>query len=364
MTVFPCSLRLKNDSGTTIAVYPGGRVTYCSANSEQDRKYFGIVTTSLEEEPSNSCHVFVMLSSTHEDHVKETVKFKLNCKKDDGTGMCEQFPTSCDSIIAAVQKYYENDNRQPLVIARPDGEAVLANSPLPSNDSTTTSNSDSGIGFRDDSGHQSDRILVVDIQNQRLHIQAAGNADLQYIDCTDHASVRDDTRTSDCFHPPPPPPPPPPPISRNISFPEFFPSNERNWCHDNCDKLLSAEECENDSDDRLCIIKGANESIVLGIQKADATSGNIKNSSSEIMLLNKLTANQCGNFTDKYCISHSLEDLKSHPTEMNEIEVSENMTRKHSLQDVSVFSGSDNQVNVEMLIVFSGGKKKELWLIV
>lgn len=82
------------------------------------------------------------------------------------------------------------------------------------------------------------------------------------------------------------------------------------------------------------------------------------------MLLNKLTANQCGNFTDKYCISHSLEDLKSHPTEMNEIEVSENMTRKHSLQDVSVFSGSDNQVNVEMLIVFSGGKKKELWLIV
>ncbi len=180
MTVFPCSLRLKNESGTTIAVYPGGRVTFCSASNESNKKYFGIVTTSVSEEPSNSCHVFVILNERHTEHNHLAAKFNIDCTVPSlDYSECSHFPENCDQIVNAIRKYYEDQrNRNDIE------EPLVANSPQPSNDSSvTTSNSDSGIGFRDDSGHQSDRILVVDIQNQRLHIQAAGLPDPQYIDC-------------------------------------------------------------------------------------------------------------------------------------------------------------------------------------
>lgn len=179
MTVFPCSLRLKNEAGTTIAVYPGGRVTFCSSSNEQTRKYFGIVTTSVGEEPSNSCHVFITLSSVHQEHAKIASKFGINCISNANDPECSYFPTTSEPLVNAIRKYYETE-RGVLGIEEP----LIANSPQPSNDSSvTTSNSDSGIGFKDESGHQSDRILVVDIQNQRLHIQAVGQPDPQYIDC-------------------------------------------------------------------------------------------------------------------------------------------------------------------------------------
>lgn len=180
MTIFPCSLRLKNDTGSTIAVYPGGRVTYCSASNEQNKKYFGIVTTSVSEEPSNSCHVFVILNVLHEEHSKLASRFGVNCTTSNHNSIeCNHFPSNCDEIVNSIRKYYEVHSNS-IDIEEP----LIANSPQPSNDSSvTTSNSDSGIGFRDDSGHQSDRILVVDIQNQRLHIQAAGIPHPQFVDC-------------------------------------------------------------------------------------------------------------------------------------------------------------------------------------
>ncbi|KAI5705946.1 hypothetical protein M8J75_003350 [Diaphorina citri] len=164
MTLFTSSLRLQNNSRATLVIYPADRVTYCGTSSEEDRKHFGVVTTSADADPSNSCHVFAMDFRPHAEHLSCALNFKVDCTLDPMTGSCHLFPVTSDNIVQSIKKFYETGNESANVPA-------MANSPQPSNDSTTTSNSDSGIGFRDDYSGQPDRILVVDIQNQRLHIQ-------------------------------------------------------------------------------------------------------------------------------------------------------------------------------------------------
>lgn len=173
MSVYNQRLKLTNNAGQTLAVYPADRVTFCGASSEEDRRHFGIVTTSADEDPSNSCHVFAVDPRPHAEHVQRAQTFKLDCHVEPSTGLCREFPQNCDPIITPIRVFYETGARQNEM-----DEPVMANSPQPSNDSTTTtSNSDSGIGFRDDCGNQSDRILVVDVQNQRLHIQQIDESD-------------------------------------------------------------------------------------------------------------------------------------------------------------------------------------------
>lgn len=190
MSVFNQRLKLTNSSGQTLAVYPADRVTFCGATSEEDRRHFGIVTTSADEDPSNSCHVFAVDPRPHLEHTQRAQTFKIECTVDPATGQCREFPQNCDPIITPIRVFYENGNRQNEI-----DEPVMANSPQPSNDSTTTtSNSDSGIGFRDDCGNQSDRILVVDVQNQRLHIQQIDQLDqpgrVSTVECTQRLTVR------------------------------------------------------------------------------------------------------------------------------------------------------------------------------
>jgi len=164
MTGYESSLCLQNNAGVTLAVYPGGRVMFCAASSDANSKYFGVVTiSSIDDEPSNSCHVFAVDSATHIEHCEQAKSFKIVCIRE-SNGVCSQFPLNCDQIVMAIEKYYKNDiNRI----------SVIGNSPHPSHDSTTTttSNSDSGIGYKDYCGMQTDRILMVDVQNQCLHIQ-------------------------------------------------------------------------------------------------------------------------------------------------------------------------------------------------
>lgn len=162
MTLFTRSLKLQNHTGTTLAIYPGERVTFCGASSNEDRRHFGVVTTSTGDDPSDSCHVFAVDPRPHSEHNFRSLTFKIECTIDTNSGLCQEYPINSDPILAIIRKFYETPGL--------DDEEPVANSPQPSHDSTTTSNSDSGIGFRDDSGNQSDRILVVDIQNQRLHV--------------------------------------------------------------------------------------------------------------------------------------------------------------------------------------------------
>jgi len=191
MSIYNQSLKLTNNSGQVLAVYPADRVTFCGASSEEDRRHFGIVTTSADEDPSNSCHVFAVDPRSHAEHLQRAQSFKIECNIEHATGHCREFPQNCDPIISSIRMFYETGMRQNEV-----DEPVMANSPQPSNDSTTTtSNSDSGIGFRDDCGNQSDRILVVDIQNQRLHIQQIDDSDqptrrISTVQCTQRLTVR------------------------------------------------------------------------------------------------------------------------------------------------------------------------------
>lgn len=166
MTLYTSSLRLQNNNRATLVIYPADRVTYCGTSSEDDRKHFGVVTTtSADADPSNSCHVFAMDFRPHAEHLNCALNFKVECALDPVSGSCKLFPITSDNIVQSIKKFYESGNESVDLPA-------MANSPQPSNDSTTTtSNSDSGIGFRDDYSGQPDRILVVDIQNQRLHIQ-------------------------------------------------------------------------------------------------------------------------------------------------------------------------------------------------
>lgn len=164
MTGYGSSLCLQNNSGATLAIYPGGRVMFCAASSDQNSKYFGVVTiSSIDDEPSNSCHVFAVDPASHEEHCVQANSFKITCVRD-SNGLCAQFPPNCDHVVIAIEKYYKNDANR---------NSVVGNSPHPSHDSTTTttSNSDSGIGYKDYCGMHTDRILMVDVQNQCLHIQ-------------------------------------------------------------------------------------------------------------------------------------------------------------------------------------------------
>nr|CAD7463780.1 unnamed protein product [Timema tahoe] len=180
MSVGTRSLMLTNCNQSILAEYPAERVTFCGSSSYDEQKYFGLVTSanvdtddSGESVPSSSCHVFAVEPSLHGPHSQHSVKadtFKLCCGVDPVSGLCREFPGSSESVILAVRTLYvgrEGSTQE---------EHLVANSPQPSNAgstaTTTSSNSDSGIGFRDDcGGNQSDRILVVDVRNQRLHIQ-------------------------------------------------------------------------------------------------------------------------------------------------------------------------------------------------
>lgn len=212
MSICTCSLVLTNCHQAPLAEYPADRVTFCGASSDEDRRFFGLVTTAAA---SSSCHVFAVerrLAGSHADHAAKAEAFNLVCSSD-----CREFPASSDPIVTAIKTLYARD------------EPLVANSPQPSHASTTaSSNSDSGIGFRDDCGHQSDRILVVDVQNQRLHIQTPQAA--RVFELRERLTVRampdpdlvrlspkvfprpsacslEDLKTHDLDSSPPPPPP-------------------------------------------------------------------------------------------------------------------------------------------------------------
>lgn len=160
MTGYSLSLCLQNNTGANLAVYPKDRVMFCAASADENSKYFGVVTISAaDDEPSNSCHVFAVDPASHDEHSVLAKGFKITCIR--GTnGICSQFPPNCDEIVMFIEKYYKSDFVH-----------MAGNSPHLSHDSTTTSNSDSGIGYKEYCGMQTDRILMVDVQNQCLHIQ-------------------------------------------------------------------------------------------------------------------------------------------------------------------------------------------------
>ncbi|EDS31660.1 conserved hypothetical protein [Culex quinquefasciatus] len=223
MTILPSCLNLINTSNAVIAKYSSVRLNYVSSSSESDNRYFGLVTSAIYADGlmcensdilnqrkdvviSNSCHVFVIDSRTvdHAAHLEKADLFQILCTKDPITNLCLEFPSNSEYVVNLIRSMY-NLKAPPLKPAdcsygkppvarslnldrrpnpREDPHDLLAsNSPQPSNHSeitTTSSNSDSGIGFHNDCRNISDRILVVDfpgiaanhqINNVRAHFR-------------------------------------------------------------------------------------------------------------------------------------------------------------------------------------------------
>ncbi|KAL0269753.1 UNVERIFIED_CONTAM: hypothetical protein PYX00_007383 [Menopon gallinae] len=163
------------NGGKILAEYPVNRITYCGASSEEDKKYLGLVTTANREDgDSSSCHIFAVQPnlSEHQKHASKASAFKVNCTSGELSEGCLEFPSTSEPILNAIRSFCltKDEGNRP-------NEILPANSPQPSQAGSTaaSSNSDSGIGFRDDCGNQSDRIVMVDIENQRLHIQQLYN---------------------------------------------------------------------------------------------------------------------------------------------------------------------------------------------
>lgn len=213
LSVLPNVLILRRHTGQTLAQYARERIVYAECSSDADRRYFGLVTAAElaenETEVSYSCHVFAVDSrlAEHEAHINRAREFQIACTRDPVAERCLEFPPSAEYVVGVIKGMYslpaddcsspvlqqlsklaiKGDSpalanfsrnraalRMPRMARRPDyrheenrmeGQEFVANSPQPSNHSevtTTSSNSDSGIGFHNDGRNVAERILVVD----------------------------------------------------------------------------------------------------------------------------------------------------------------------------------------------------------
>lgn len=221
MNILPNCLNLLNSNSVILATYPSSRLNYVSSSSsDNNSKFFGLVTSAIYADDgmpcdsldslatrkdiviSNSCHVFVIDTKLidHNTHLQKADKFNISCTKDPISNTCLEFPNNSEYICNLIRSMYniktpikENEaHNRPAAMrclnldgnlnhhrrSANDQHDLMANSPQPSNHSeitTTSSNSDSGIGFHNDYANISDRILVVDFpglnQNRRLAIR-------------------------------------------------------------------------------------------------------------------------------------------------------------------------------------------------
>ncbi|KAL0099996.1 hypothetical protein PUN28_019465 [Cardiocondyla obscurior] len=178
LTIHVANIKLTNSENRVIAEYPSYRIIFCNSFSEQDKQYFGILTKSMKNTDdivSNSCHVFTIYYKLidHEVHSSACNVFGFMCTKSSELNVCQEFPDSCTSLIGAIQTLYISDctngETNPYNEARLRLDAV---SPQPSNISTSTahsSNSDSGIGFKDDYGSCSGKNTMNDCERRRQY---------------------------------------------------------------------------------------------------------------------------------------------------------------------------------------------------
>ncbi|XP_023245188.1 regulator of G-protein signaling loco [Copidosoma floridanum] len=176
LTIHVANIKLAGKDGRMIAEYPSYRIVYCNSFSNEDKLHFGILTKSPDTydtsedatDCSTSCHVFKIYFqlTDHAVHANASLSFGFACTKaSELENACQEFPASCDGLLGAIQTLYISDGAE--------NEASLFNdcrnlrekqsSPQPSNVSSSTahsSNSDSGIGFKDDYGCYSDRNFV------------------------------------------------------------------------------------------------------------------------------------------------------------------------------------------------------------
>ncbi|XP_023953964.2 regulator of G-protein signaling loco [Bicyclus anynana] len=217
LSVLPNALLLRRPNAQILAQYQRERILYAGCGSDADRRFFGLVTaaeiTDVEVEASHSCHVFAVdpRMAEHDIHITRAREFQIACTRDPVAERCLEFPPSAEYVVGVVRGMYSlppDDCSSPTIQqisklavksespalgnfsrcnrpvfrtprdrrpcrheeARIEPPDFIANSPQPSNHSevtTTSSNSDSGIGFHNDCRNIADRILVVDFAGQQ-----------------------------------------------------------------------------------------------------------------------------------------------------------------------------------------------------
>ncbi|XP_037820960.1 regulator of G-protein signaling loco-like [Lucilia sericata] len=207
MVILPDCLKLLSNTGNVMATYASSRLNYVSSSSESENRFFGLVTSAVYSSPpeenddeedalnvathssntdhisiSNSCHVFVVDTKLcdHAQHLAKAQEFRIECTKDPISSLCLEFPNNSEYVVNLIRSMYtmriippatqRSMSDDPNLHAGGRHHNATAHSPQPSNHSeisTTTSNSDSGIGYNNDCTNITDRIVVVDFPQQR-----------------------------------------------------------------------------------------------------------------------------------------------------------------------------------------------------
>ncbi|XP_058804018.1 regulator of G-protein signaling loco isoform X2 [Phymastichus coffea] len=169
LTIHVANIKLTNMEGRLIAEYSSNRIVYCNSFPNEDKLHFGILTkidvantnetNNCEiDNASNSCHVFKIYTNItdHSVHCNMSDIFGFSCTKaSEPSNACQEFPSSCEGLVGAIQTLYIADttDRNANLFDNRWNHRDAQSSPQPSNISTSTahsSNSDSGIGFKDD----------------------------------------------------------------------------------------------------------------------------------------------------------------------------------------------------------------------
>lgn len=149
------------EHGPPLAFYSSSIIAFCGAYSD-DRRFFGLVT-STGSRKKHSCHVFMVEPKllSHSEHSRRARCFGIHCtalsmpKNGQVLGLqeCAEFPATADSILNSI-----------VLLHRPQRDELTTRSPSEAStrlESTNSSNSDSGIGFRDDCDRNSVQIYDI-----------------------------------------------------------------------------------------------------------------------------------------------------------------------------------------------------------
>lgn len=156
MVIFAEKIILINHHGVKLAEYPANQVSFCGKGTD-NKQFFGLVTTRIitnsdeEEEESesetfsSSCHVFMTESQISEEEIqRRSAAFQFEPTKMPESDEYKEFPKTADPIIETIVDLFKKISDQIEEEADHDESNFYENvSPPPS------SNSDSGIGFKD-----------------------------------------------------------------------------------------------------------------------------------------------------------------------------------------------------------------------
>lgn len=146
-------------TGPPLAFYSSGIISFCGAYNE-DRRFFGLVTCTSSS-ATYSCHVFMVDPKllSHSDHLRRARTFGFTCSSLPlpkygqvlGLQECVEFPATADPVLSSILRLHGTRDQDEV---RPSQQQQQQRSPSEASirleNCTNSSNSDSGVGFRDE----------------------------------------------------------------------------------------------------------------------------------------------------------------------------------------------------------------------